>query len=43
MEVQSNLIFNNSNRSINLGLGSIISNLKTKKECRWFNQKMGKY
>lgn len=34
---------NNSNRTVYVGLGSIISNLKTKKECRWFAQKSGKF
>lgn len=42
MENQSNFIRNNSNRTIHVGL-SYLSNLKTKKECRWFSQKMGKY
>lgn len=42
MENSSNFIDINSSRTINLGLGAVISNLKTKKECRWFSQKIGK-
>lgn len=43
MENQSNININNSSRVVYVGLASIIANLKTKKECRWFAQKSGNY
>lgn len=39
----SNSIINQPSRTINIGLGAVVTNLKTKKECRWFCQKMGKF
>ena len=42
MENNSNINVNNSSRVVYVGLASIIANLKTKKECRWFAQKSGK-
>jgi len=43
MENQSNININNSSRVVYVGLASIIANLKTKKECRWFAQKTGNF
>ncbi len=43
MENNSNINVNNSSRVVYVGLASIIANLKTKKECRWFAKKSGKF
>ena len=40
MEKQSNININNSSRVVYVGLASIIANLKTKKECRWYKNQV---